>query len=345
MREFGSDFHFIDTFDSGRAHLTDVFRGATLLADGRQCIVALIRQYGWKRLWMPDYFCYEVIDTIKEQTGIKVIYYADSPLDECKVEKLAYEEGDVLLRMNFFGMRGQRSNKNVPCPVIEDHSHDPFGHWALYSDADWCISSIRKILPLPEGGMMWSPKGYRLTIDLQPSEENEQIAATRWVGMEMKTDYLKGEEVSKEEFRKRYTETEEFFDRAEPSKIDERSKDAVSKKLDINLWQGAKRKNWMLLKSLVNQDSCTVMIPEDESCTAFSLTLLTESKAQRDALRQRLIEACVYPAILWVVPDSASENSRDFSERMLSIHCDGRYTEEDVRQLAGILNKVIEETR
>ena len=161
----------------------------------------------------------------------------------------------------------------------------------------------------------------------------------------MKTAYLKGENVSKEEFRKRYTETEEFFDRAEPAVIDNRSREVVSKQLDINLWQGAKRKNWILLKSLVNQDLCTVMIPEDESCTAFSLTLLMKSKSQRDELRKRLIEACVYPAILWTVPVSASENSKDFSERMLSIHCDGRYTEEDVRQLAGILNKAIEETK
>lgn len=345
MREFGSDFHFIDTYDSGRAHLTDVFRGATLLADGRQCIVALIRQNGWKRLWMPDYFCYEVIDTIINQTGIEVRYYADSPLDECKEENLPYEDGDVLLRMNFFGMRGQRSNKNVPCPVIEDHSHDPFGHWALYSDADWCISSIRKILPLPEGGMMWSPKGHLLSVELASSDENERIAAIRWEGMEMKTQYLNGAAISKDEFRKRYTETEEWFDKAEPTLIDERSRKFVTKQLDINLWQGAKRNNWQLLRRLVNQDDCTVMIPEDDSCTAFSLILLMESKEQRDALRKRLIEACVYPAILWAVPDSASENSKFFSERMLSIHCDGRYTVYDIKQLAGILNKAIEETR
>ena len=338
MKEFGSDYHFIDSYDSHRAHLTDVFRGVTLLADGRQCIVVLIRQFGWKRLWMPDYFCYEVIDTIKQQTRIEVLFYEDNPLFEGQVEKLPFEEGDVLLRMNFFGMRGHRSNKTIPCPVIEDHSHDPFGHWALYSDADWCISSIRKILPLPEGGMMWSPKGHSLTIALQPSKENEKIAMTRWEGMEMKAAYLRGEDVSKDEFRKHYTETEEFFDRAEPAIIDNRSCEVVSKKLDINLWQGAKRKNWILLKSLVNQDACTVLVPEDDSCTAFSLTLLMKSNEQRDVLRKRLIKACVYPAILWTIPDSASESSKDFSERMLSIHCDGRYTEDDVRQLAEIIN-------
>ena len=340
MIEFGSDFHYIDSYNSGRAHLTDVFRGATLLADGRQCIVALIRQYGWKRIWMPDYFCYEVIETIKEQTSIIVKFYEDTPLHEGQVDNLPFKEGDVLLRMNFFGLRDKRSNANIPCPVIEDHTHDPFGHWALYSDADWCISSIRKILPLPEGGMMWSPKGYKLTIEVQPSEENEQIAATRWEGMEMKSQFLKGEIISKEEFRKRYTETEEWFDHAEPTQLDERSKIVVSKQLDINLWQGAKLKNWALLQSLVNKEVCKVLKPEDDTCTMFSLVLLFENKEKRDKVRKHMVEACVYPAILWAVPDSASENARNFSDRMLSVHCDGRYAEEDIRQLACILNKV-----
>ena len=338
MIEFGSDFHFIDTYNSGRAHLTDVHRDATLLADGRQCIVVLIRQYGWKRIWMPDYFCYEVIDTIKEQTGIEVMFYEDNLLHEGQVESLPFEEGDVLLRINFFGMRGQRNNKKITCPVIEDHTHDMFGHWALYSDADWCIASIRKSLPLPEGGMMWSPKGHKLTVEVLSDEENEQIAATRWEGMEKKAQYLKGAAVSKDEFRKHYTETEDWFDSAEPVLIDRRSKDVVNKQLDINLWQGAKRKNWELLQSLVNINICQVLKPEEEACTAFSLILLLDSKERRDAVRQHLIETCVYPAILWNVPDSASAGSKDFSERMLSIHCDGRYTEDDIKQLAEIIN-------
>ena len=342
MNEFGSDFHYIDTYTSGRAHLTDVYRGATLLADGRQCIVALIRQYGWKGIWMPDYFCYEVIDTIKWQTGIKVKFYEDSPLHKGQVDNLPFMEGDVLLRMNFFGLREQRDNKRITCPVIEDHTHDPFGYWALYSDADWCISSIRKILPLPEGGMMWSPKGHKLDINLIASGENEKIAATRWEGMEMKAAYLKGEDINKDEFRKKYIETEEWFDHSEPMLIDERSKDFVSKQLDINLWQGAKRKNWVLLKSLVKSDVCKVLEPEDDSCTLFSLVLYFDTKEIRDSVRKRLIESCVYPAILWAVPDSASEAARDFSERMLSVHCDGRYKEEDIKRLASILNKALE---
>lgn len=343
MREFGSDFHYIESYNSGRAHLTDVFRNAMLLADGRQCIVILIRQYGWRRIWMPDYFCYEVIETIKEKTGIEVIFYEDNPLIEGKVENLPFKEGDVLLRMNYFGLRDIRRNKDIPVPVIEDHSHDPFGHWALYSDADWCISSIRKSLPLPEGGMMWSPKGHRLLEVPQSSEDNERISAIRWEAMEMKAAYLAGEEVSKDEFRKKYTETEDWFDQAEPTQIDERTKKFICKQFDLNLWLGVKRKNWSLLRELVSSEKCKVIGPEHESCTMFSLVLLLENKEQRDNVRKSLIENCVYPAILWNVPGTASEESKVFSERMLSIHCDGRYNEEDIKQLANILNKVLEQ--
>jgi hypothetical protein len=292
-------------------------------------------------LWVPDYFCYEVIETIKQQTGIEVVMYSDSPLEEGKVEYLSFYEDDALLRMNFFGMREFRSSKNIPVPVIEDHSHDPFSHWALYSDADWCISSIRKTLPLPEGGMMWSPKEHKLDIDVTTSEENEKIASTRWEGMEMKARYLNGEEVSKDVFRNIFIETEEWFNSAEPALIDDRSRTCITKLFDLNLWLGAKRRNWALLSKLVNKEHCQVITAEHESCTMFSLILLMENSEWRDFVRKRLIDNCVYPAILWNVPSEASEASRDFSARMLSIHCDGRYTEKDVMQLADILNKAL----
>lgn len=342
MIEFGSDYHYTDNYDYGSTHLTDLFRGATLLADGRQCMVVLIRQYGWKRIWMPDYYCYEVIDTIRKQTGIEIALYEDNPRNEGDVYNLPFAQGDVVLRMNFYGLRGWRSNKDITCPVIEDHSHDPSGEWALNSDADWCISSIRKTLPLSEGGMMWSPKGYKLTDTVDVQEENEKIATIRWKAMEMKAAYLKGYDVSKEAFRTLYTKTERWFDRAKPACIDNRSRDVVSKKLDINLWQEARRRNWSLLNSLVNKDACSVLEPQVENSTAFSFVLEFYDKERRDSVRARLIEAGVYPAVLWAVPESASEQAKDFSNRMLSVHCDGRYDEKDIQQLAAILNKALE---
>jgi hypothetical protein len=342
MKEFGSDFHLIPECHYTQLRLTNTYRDVVMMADGRHCIIALIRQERWRRLWMPEYFCYDVIKTIKQLTGIEIALYPDYPLAKDKdiIKNLPYADGDVLFRINYFGMRNHRSEKDIPVPVIEDHTHDLMGHWALYSDADWCIASLRKSLPLPEGGILWSPKKKNVTIKLTNTEDNQRIANMRWQAMQMKYDYLNGTLSDKETFRKLYVETEEWFDTAELSLIDERSKDYLSR-FDIDQWQKSKKNNWRLLYSLLSNKIQSLQ-PEDDLCTMFSLVLLAESQEQRDMIRHRLIERSVYPAILWQVPEKTNEDVQDFSHRMLSIHCDGRYSEEDIRLLAEIVNQAIE---
>lgn len=341
MKEFGSDFHFIAADDFKGPRIQDLLHNSTMLADGRQCLVALIRQYGWKRIWFPDYFCYEVIETIRKQTCIETVFYKDNPLIEFRVEDLPFESGDVLLRINYFGLRGVRSNAGIPCPVIEDHTHNLLSQWALQSDAEWCIASTRKTLPLPEGGIMWSPKDYSLDIELSSSEENEQIATTRWQGMEMKAAYLNGEDIRKEDFRKCYNETEGWFDYAEPVLIDKRSCNYLTRRFSINIWLRKKTDNWKLLSSLINQSLCKILMPEDKACNPFSLVMLLDSNERRQFVRNRLIQTNIYPAVLWALPESASQISKDISERMLSLHCDGRYTEADIRQMAFRVNEAL----
>ena len=342
MREFGSDFHFVTDYQSKGAHLTDVYRDAIFLADGRQCIIALIRQERWIKLWMPEYFCHEVIETIRQQTNIEIAFYPDYPQSNDKeiVKNLPYSNGDALLRMNFFGMRNHRNEADIPVPVIEDHTHDLYGHWALNSNADWCIASLRKVLPIPEGGMLWSPKGHSFIMELENTEDNQSIADVRWEAMKMKRNYLNGSFLDKNAFRERYVETEEWFDTAELSMIDQRSMEYIHE-LNFDLWYETKRKNWLLLCSLLS-NKVQILRPEDESCTMFSLVVLTGNREQRESLRHLLIDCDVYPAILWQMPKWANENVQEFSDRMLSIHCDGRYTKDDIMKLVGIVNQAIE---
>lgn len=344
MKEFGSDFNYLDKFQSHRAHLIDVYGEALYMADGRQCLIALIRQFGWKRIWMPEYFCYEVIESLRQMTDIEIVFYQDFPTNDARgtVATLPFRDGDVLLRVNYFGMRDFRS-ENVPVPVIEDHTHDLMGHWSLYSEADWCIASLRKTLPLPEGGMLWSPKGLSLNEkEIMKSEKSSSEAAIivhkRWRAMEMKTAYLHGENVKKDDFRKILVETEGWFDIAEPTPIAERTMQFIEG-LDINAWYNAKRRNWRLLCQLVNTKA-RVLRPEDESCNMFSFIVLAPTAALRERWRRGLIERNIYPAVLWNVPETTHAAVRDMSSRILSIHCDGRYSAEEIEEMAKLINQV-----
>lgn len=343
MKEFGSDFHVVNDYQTRDICPVDVFSYSVSLADGRQCIETLIRQYRWKRLWMPEYFCYNIIENLQKNTGIEIAFYIDFPGNDDRkmISELCFQEGDVLFRMNYFGLRSFRSTKDIPIPVIEDHSHDLIGDWARNSDADWCIASLRKIIPIPEGGIVWSPKGQKLDCYPELSSSNLVLAQKRWQAMEEKGKYLAGFLDDKDSFRELYLETEDGFDDLEISSIDERSKDFLHH-FDLDAWYKAKNRNWKVLSKLLSINGITVVFPESEELTPFSCIVLFEKYSERERVRKKLIENSIYPAVLWNVPENVDRQVVSISKRMLSIHCDGRYNEIEMYYLLNTINTIIQ---
>lgn len=336
MKEFGSDFHFIELGDNAKETIGHIHTEASYYASGRHALIDLYKKMRWKRLWVPVYFCYEVLGSL-ERAGVNVAFYEDYPLfNECEtVKKLPFEKGDALFRVNYFGLRTKRSNNAIPVPVVEDHTHDLIGEWAINSDADWCIASLRKTLPLAEGGMLWSPKGYKIEKTLNTTACNERLASIRWNAMRQKTLYLDGKTADKTEYRTAMISTEEEFDSIEVSALDLETSDYI-KRFDTQQWFERKLDNWTIFKDL-RADFFTVLEPEGSGCYPFSLTLLFKDEARRNTFRKALIGHDVYPAILWRIPAGKQTVVTDFADRMLSIHCDARYSEEDMIQLRSII--------
>ena len=346
MKEFGSDFHYIEPQGSGDNTLQDFFPSANYYADGRQALIDLYRSQGWQRLWMPEYFCYDVIESLKE-AGLELRFYADYPCywEDGKTLEAIQRNGyfrptDAILRANFFGMRSYRSIDKLNIPVVEDHTHDLIGGWAINSHADWCIASLRKSLPVPEGGMLWSPMGLKLPKAPAVSEENEKIAAIRWAAMRLKARYLAGEDVEKAAFRAGFVDTEEYFDRAEVCALDTESQKFL-RSFDIRDWYKRKRENWELLQD-IKKDGVRVLRPENRGCYPFSLILVFMTGEERNRVRKALIEKQVYPAILWSISHCPADCELfQFSNGMLSIHCDARYTKEDILQMKSIIESTL----
>ena len=345
MKEFGSDFHYIEPQGSGDNTLQDFFSSANYYADGRQALIDLYRSQGWQRLWVPEYFCYDVIASLKE-AGLELVFYTDYPdyHDDSKTIEAIQRKGhfrptDAILRVNYFGMRSYRCVDKLNIPVVEDHTHDLIGGWAINSHADWCIASLRKSLPVPEGGMLWSPMGLKLPKQPDSSEENEQIAATRWEAMRLKARYLAGEEVEKAAFRQGFVDTEAYFDRADVCALDVESQKFLQL-FDIRDWYKRKWENWELLRD-IKKDGVRVLRPENRGCYPFSLILVFELEDERNRVRKALIERQVYPAILWSVPPSYYGEISQMSGGMLSIHCDARYTKEEILQMKSIIESTL----
>lgn len=346
MIEFGSDFHFIPQGGNPPNTLKGYFPSANYYADGRQALIHLYHSQGWQRLWVPEYFCYDVIASLKE-AGLNLMFYQDWPDNhgdgntlESIQRKGHFRHTDAVLRVNYFGMRSYRDAKHLlVAAVVEDHTHDLIGDWAVHSTADWCIASLRKTLPLPEGGMLWSPKGLPLPEAPERSARNEEIATIRWEAMKLKAGYLAGEEIEKAAFRAGLVNTEEYFDHAPVCSLDNASL-AYLESFNVREWYDRKRDNWNVLQE-IRKDGVHVLKPENVDGYPFSLILLFDSIDERDRVRKALIEHQVYPAILWNIPVPTDGEIFHFSRGMLSIHCDGRYSSDDILQLKSIIESVL----
>ncbi len=342
MKEFGSDFHYLSHLGKivdGTEKLTiyTMFNHLQGYASGRHAIEAIAINKGWKRIWIPSYFCYEVIDYLSQEVGISIIQYDDNPLskkDSEIVKALPYEDGDALLRVNFYGLREFRSNKGIKVPVIEDHTHDMMSEWSLKSDADFCISSIRKSMPTAAGGILWSPKRLQLPKAIEETEECKAMVMIRYEAMRLKHEYLIGHTVNKGIYREKMQESEKIIDKLRLSGMDVESMD-ILKKMNYGLWSNLKTVNWKIaFKTLSKRFNILKPTGNIANSHPFSIIILCDTPEERIALRQHLIKNRIYPAILWQVPEDLKfPQSIDFSKRMLSVHCDPRYSTSEIKEM------------
>ena len=338
--EYGSDYHFC-TNAIGNPVTNITACKSSFFGNCRHALQHLLSSHSWKRIWLPFYYCYDVVDAIRE-TGIHVSFYADSPTadDVSVISKIRFHKNDVLLRMNYFGLRSWRDNRDVPVPVIEDHSHDLTGQWARKSNAQWVVASLRKTLPLPEGGILWSPLNLPLPPSLIQTTSNELLCYKRLTAMLLKTLWLQSHPICKDDFRQLYMQTESDFELLGKSDMAACCKKLLSQ-MDAGSWYHQKRQNWKRFSSFIS-DKVSLLQPENfRTCNPYSWILQCRSKTERDELKERLIGHHIYPAILWQIPIDDFPEIVSLSQTLLSIPCDARYSATDIQFLISRIKEQI----
>lgn len=344
--EYGSDCHYVifdNDNDNKRIALPS---NAIYFGCGRYAISHLIEKHFsmglWKTIYIPAYFCYEVVEAIKK-TGIDIKFYNDYPLanDEAIISNHFFVEGDVLVRMNYFGMRGYRDNSRIQIPVIEDHSHDLFSNWALQSNADWCVASLRKSLPIPDGGVLWSPQNHQNISPIPLTNEHRLLSQARLDAMVSKYNYLEGINfINKKDFLLKFRETETALTINAISNISDISLN-ILKNISSDI-VNERNDNFRYMISLLNLRRVKIL-NSNNYVNPFSLVLIFETNHDRNSVRNYLIRNNIYPAILWSINNVNSINEIiGFSEKMLSVHIDFRYTYDDIVKMSNIINSSIQ---
>lgn len=343
--EIGSHFHWPGLPGPGEVPAVPWSSGVQL-SSGRDALRLAfdvgVENLGWRRLWVPEYFCQQVVAALV-RPGLDLLAYADHPLRRT-LDLPDVQPGDVILVMNYFGLReGGRRPSRDDVGVIEDHSHDPTSPWAATSTADFCVASLRKTIPLPDGGVLWSPLGHPLPPAPDLTPQRERTAATKLEAMILKSMYLDGHPIDKAAYRALAERGERGLAIPAVSAMSPVAR-AILASFPIDAWRRARAANHAALVSrLAGLGWGRVLGPASRDGVPFSCILVADSPELREQVRRHLVEARIYPAVLWPLERpvvAVGEEARDLSRRMQSIPCDARYGTEDMQRIGDVLAAV-----
>jgi hypothetical protein len=335
--EHGSDLHYLNEW--GSASYPWDAHPHSLWGSAREAFSGLVlwgqAELGWGRVWVPGYYCEEVVPAFTEQ-GIEVSRYRDSPLEPGPdVHDVPLAPRDVLIVVNYFGLRGPMTVE-VPegVVVVEDHSHDPFAR----GTSMYCVASFRKTLAVPDGGSVWSPQGLDVPPDAALTPEHALTTLQRLSAMLLKSRYLAGEDVEKQTYRELLGESERLLAHGTPSGVAELTRASLPL-LPVDEWIERRRRNFATLRdATAGLAGARLLLPVDDGATAFVGAYVFDDHAGRERTRERLVANQIFPALLWPTRPGATAEEVDLFERILVVHCDQRYDRDDMLEVAASLS-------
>lgn len=318
------------------------------LGSGRDAFRILIRKgkkRGWKRIYLPSYYCSEVAESIKSE-NIGIAYYEDDPCSSINAPKIG--DGDVLLVVNTFGIRERWNRPSAGSgTIIEDHTHDPWSFWAKNSEADYCLASLRKTLPVPDGAVIWSPRRHQLPARIPLTPFHYSSSTKKLQAMLIKSLYLEGWTVDKNRYLNLYKEGELRIANRCVSGISEISS-VVIDYFPVDTWREKRNENAIAFRQEMSGiKDVSVLSARDPGSCPFSCVIVCGNEELRNHIRSQLIRANIYPAILWAINKPVNKIRKsgfNFSRRMLSIHCDGRYDTYDMKRTTRVIKDILGNT-
>ena len=302
---------------------------------GRAAIEALLfflKEQGKRKVWLPGYDCSSVLDSAK-RAGVDIELYAvDRNLNvDCTVfEKV--QENDILYLVNFFGRPVSQSTLGLiretqkkKVIVIEDLTLGLLSSGNNVGFGDYVIGSVRKWLPITDGGFVAS---------LNPLPEFKKEQASNdytfyyFAAQIMKDSYLKDTTLDKQLFLDISNEGMKvlFSDYTirEMSSVAKR----VTETTDLNMVASERFNNYKYLYQLLsNISELHLMVAPVEGMVPLGMVICIDD---RDNLFKYLIQNNIYCNIHWRENESTKQfEDADFlSKHCLTIPCDQRYNHE-----------------
>ena len=314
--------------------------GAVCLRSGRDALKAIAREYAPTVVLLPALACDSMVLPF-EQYGHCVRFYklnADYSIDLDSIQPS--KELTLFLYMDYFGhpaitdatLNAMRAQGQFV--FIEDRTHN----LSCKRTSDFCpeytIASLRKWLPIPDGGLLWGKTTKALGTDTAFSEKRLQAQGMRW-------EFLRcGDEAIKREYRQIFSTVSEIIDRDEPSAMSAYAH-ALAQDTDWNEVCAVRKRNAAVLTTILRMSPYVTLIQDDPEQSALYVPFTVPN---RDEIQRRLSSEGIFNTIIWPLTDLQKQIcgiAKLTEETMLAAPCDQRYSEVDMEQIGAEMIRVI----
>ena len=332
--EYGSDF----SIDLGSIHYSgdNLFNylkdyQKCYFDSGRSATRYLLHCIRHEQVALPDFLCDSIVDCFPDAS---IIYYSiDEKLHISNLDEIPWERIDVFYLLHYFGsLQPQNAldyisekKKAYGFTILEDTTHSIFTKASTIGD--YCICSLRKWFPIPDGGVLYSKK----KLAMEEFERLAPIQSDRINGMVLKHLYLSGVISDKEAFRKVLISTEEQLDlRTDLYRISTISEHILKCQSLNEIIEKRKHNHTALQKSI--DDLLPEIFEREESDVPYIYVTRVE---ERNALRAYLTRRQIYCPVHWPLPASwRSQTAINLSNTLISIPIDQRYWDYEVENVA-----------
>lgn len=319
-------------------------------ANGRGCLAGILRDVGLDSangILVPEYVCESVIRTVVD-SGFEPIFYRVRPALEVDLDGLLAAARSrrshlaAAIFVDYFGLSecasGVSEFKNAlpEIPVIRDNAQALF-EMDRHGEEDYRFSSLRKWLPVPDGGRAERKDGRALV----PGEDEAPFVGPKLAGN------LEQFWVSRRDFAASvppliHSEAgETLVDDlgGAPARMSLVSRTILSH-VDLDEVRARRRENFLVLANLLEAAGIAPIRDIGDDRVPMFLPVSIEN---RDQVRSRMRAEGVYCPAHWPVPrqlTGAVVEGRLW-EHELSLIIDQRYGPEDMAVLADVLVRAI----
>ena len=339
--EFGSNYQFNTHFGKSINFSRVLKNNCYFFTSGRMAIKFVVEQLKFNKIYLPNFLCEQVYNCFESLE--KVFYYLSNEFSyEKGLESI--EDNSIVFVSNYFGLsdetkileilENQKRTKNII--VIYDITHSLFTT-KNSKVVDFYVASIRKWFPIPDGGLICCDNKFDIKFESASDEMIKNFVYASVLKLLYVNSNNKDEKLNKD-YRKIFVECEENLSEIKGyCEMSDYSKNYIENYNISVLSQRAR--NYNTLSSKLNNKNIKLCFDNylREVDIPFSMPILCK---KRDELRKYLMENQVYCAIHWN-QDFMSDDVRNeqLSHQILSIPIDERYSENDMNDLAEILNK------